>query len=161
MVQKIGFSIDNQNPKTMLISSSQDFSSSDYASMIEFGVLPEVEIIGMHATSIYAKEGRRYPGVGAILKMLSYASSKEYKIVGKPSFEFYKEALRLLNLQSDKEITFSDVVMISDDAIGDLCGIKELGGKTVLVLSGKCKSQEEIAPIKDKIDTIKNSIGEL
>ncbi len=156
----LGYDLTSRNPKAMLISSKKDFDSKDYASMIE-SALKGVKIIGMHATSIYAKDGRRYPGVGAILQMISYATSKEYEIIGKPSQSFYNEALRLLNLQSDKRVGFEDVTMISDDAIGDLKGIKESGSKTVLVLSGKCKSEKEIEPIKDKIDEIHQDIGKM
>ncbi len=159
-LKNLGYRPDSKNPEAMLIASKKDFSSDDYALMIETA-LKDVKIIGMHATSIYSKEGRRYPGVGAILKMISYATSKDYEIIGKPSVSFYQEALRLLNLQSSKKFDFKDVVMISDDSIGDLLGVKELGAKTVLVLSGKCKSVKEIEPIKDKIDEIHNNIGKI
>ncbi len=157
-LENMGFNAKSKNPQAMLIASKKDFSSNDYASMIETA-LGKVDIIGMHATSIYAKDGRRYPGVGAILKMISYATSKDYEIIGKPSSAFYQEARRLLNLQSKESFNFEDITMISDDAIGDLCGIKELGAKTILVLSGKCKSKEEITPVKNMIDEIIPDIG--
>ncbi len=157
-LRKMGYDIYSKNPKAMLIASKKDFSSDDYASMIETA-LGDVDIVGMHATSIYAKDGRRYPGVGAILKMISYATSKEYEIIGKPSDAFYEEARRLLNLQQNTDISFEDITMISDDAIGDLSGIKKLGSKSVLVLSGKCKSADEITHIEDLIDEVIPNIG--
>jgi len=159
-LKSMGYNTTSKNPKAMLIASKKDFSSSEYASMIELA-LGDIDIIGMHATSIYAKDGRRYPGVGAILEMISYATQKNYKIIGKPSDAFYSEALRLLNLQQNSNLTFDDITMISDDAIGDLYGIKKLGSKTILVLSGKCKSEKEIAPIKGKIDEIIQDIGKI
>ncbi len=159
-LKKMGFNTDSKNPKAMLIASKKDFNSDDYASMIETA-LGDVEVIGMHATSIYAKDGRRYPGVGAILEMIKYATCKDYKIIGKPSSAFYEEAKRLLNLQQNSNIDFGEITMISDDAIGDLCGIKELGSKTVLVLSGKCKSTDEIKPVKTQIDKIIPNISEV
>jgi NagD protein len=152
-LELMGYDTKSKDPKTMLIASKKDFSSNDYASMIETA-LKDVDIVGMHATSIYAKDGRRYPGVGAILKMISYATSKDYEIIGKPSHAFYEEARRLLNAQQNSDVKFDEIEMISDDAIGDLCGIKELGAKTTLVLSGKCKSEEEISPVKNMIDKI-------
>jgi len=159
-LEKMGYSTASKNPKAMLIASKKDFNSNDYASMIETA-LGDVDIVGMHATSIYAKDGRRYPGVGAILKMISYATSKEYEIIGKPSDAFYEEARRLLNLQQNRDIPFEDITMISDDAIGDLSGIKKLGAKTILVLSGKCKSKDEIVHIKELIDETIPNIGEM
>ncbi len=157
---KMGYDVNSQNPKVVLIASKKDFDSDDYASMIETAI-GDVEIVGMHATSIYAKDGRRYPGVGAILEMVSYATSKDYKIIGKPSVAFYEEARRLLNLQQNDNFSFKDITMISDDAIGDLCGIKKLGAKTVLVLSGKCKNRDEIAPVKEMIDVVVPDISAL
>ncbi|WP_331775270.1 HAD-IIA family hydrolase [Sulfurospirillum sp. 1612] len=156
----MGFDTQTKNPKAMLIASKKDFSSDDYAAMIETA-LHDVNIIGMHATSIYAKDGKRYPGVGAILEMLRYATSKDYRVIGKPSPAFYNEALGLLQEQSKQEMTFKEVTMISDDAIGDLCGIKELGSQTILVLSGKCQSIDEIKPIKDYIDDVVLDIGHI
>ncbi|MFK5881686.1 MAG: HAD-IIA family hydrolase [Sulfurospirillum sp.] len=159
-LESMGYDTTTKHPKAMLIASKKDFSSDDYASMIETA-LGDVEIIGMHATSIYAKDGRRYPGVGAILEMISYATSKNYKIIGKPSDAFYNEARRLLNIQQHTSLNFEDITMISDDAIGDLGGIKKLGAKTILVLSGKCKSKDEIEPVKELIDEIIPNIGSI
>jgi len=153
IVESLGFENTIINPEAILVTSSRDFDSNDYASMIEM-VMGGAKLVGMHATSTYAKEGRRYAGVGAIMKMVSYASGCDYEVIGKPSPTFYKEALKLLRVES-----FEDVEMISDDAVGDLVGIKELGAKTTLVLSGKCKSEEEALHVRDSIDKIVQSIG--
>lgn len=159
-LEAMGYNTKSKTPKAMLIASKKDFDSDDYASMIETA-LGDVDLVGMHATSIYAKDGRRYPGVGAILEMIRYATCKGYEIIGKPSDAFYNEAKRLLNLQQNTNFDFKDITMISDDAIGDLCGIKRLGSKTVLVLSGKCKSKDEIEPIKNEIDEIVSNISKV
>jgi len=153
VVESLGYENTNKNPEAILVTSSKDFSSIDFASMIEM-VMGGSKLIGMHATSIYAKDGRRYAGVGAIMKMVSYATGSDYKVIGKPSPAFYKEALKLLHVES-----FDNVEMISDDAVGDLVGIKELGAKTTLVLSGKCKSKEEALHVKSSIDKIVPDIG--
>lgn len=49
--------------------------------------------------------------------------------------------------------------MISDDAVGDLCGIKKLGAKSVLVLSGKCKNEKEVLHVKEFLDVIVSDIS--
>lgn len=153
VVESLGYVNTNENPEAILVTSSKDFDSQDYASMIGH-VMSGAKLIGMHATSIYAKEGKRFPGVGAIMQMLNYATGSEYEVIGKPSVAFYSEALNLLHVKD-----FKDVEMISDDAIGDLKGIKELGAKTTLVLSGKCKEKNEILHIKNLIDKIVPNIG--
>lgn len=59
--------------------------------MIECAI-KATNIIGMHETSTYSKDGKRYPGVGAIMQMIKFATNKEYNVVGKPSFNFYDKA---------------------------------------------------------------------
>lgn len=112
--------------------------------MIDF-LLGGASLVGMHETSIYAKNSKRYPGVGAILKMLEFATSVSYEVVGKPSEAFYNESLNKLKEQ-DSNVEFSDVIMISDDVKGDLGGAKEMGMKTFFVTSGKYKTESEIVP---------------
>jgi len=157
VMDTLGYNQEAVNPEAIVIASKKDFSADEYASMIELA-LGGAKIIGMHATSIYAKDKRRYPGVGAILEMLTYATGKAYQVVGKPSHVFYETALALLRVQSGSE-RFDAVTMISDDAIGDLVGAKKLGIKTVLVLSGKCQSESEIVHVKGDLDAIISHIG--
>jgi len=146
----MGYKLDYKNPKTVLVAIKEDFCADEYAQMIDF-LLSGASLVGMHETSIYAKNSKRYPGVGAVLKLLEFASSVSYAVVGKPSTSFYQEALKLLQIQN-KSIQFSDIEMISDDVKGDLGGAKELGMKTTFVISGKYKTQEEIVPfLKDEL----------
>ena len=140
----MGYNLNYENPKTVLVAIKEDFTSDEYAQMIEF-LLLGADLVGMHETSIYAKNNKRYPGVGAVLKLLEFATSVSYEVVGKPSIAFYEEALSQLQKQN-KNITFKDIEMISDDVKGDLGGAKELGMKTNFVTSGKYKTQEEIVP---------------
>lgn len=157
VMDQLGYNQKATKPEAIVIASKKDFDSNDYASMIE-SILNGAKLVGMHATSIYAKDKRRYPGVGAILEMLSYATGASYDVVGKPSELFYNEAFRLLNSQK-KVDSFNDVTMISDDAIGDLVGAKKLGMDTILVLSGKCKSKEEVLHVNTFLDSIVANIG--
>ena len=141
---KMGYVLDYNNPKTVLVAIKEDFSSDEYAQMIDF-ILSGASLVGMHETSIYAKNNKRYPGVGAVLKLLEFATSCSYTVVGKPSVAFYNESLKRIQQQS-QETAFSDITMISDDVKGDLGGAKELGVKTIFVTSGKYKSENEIVP---------------
>ncbi len=141
----MGFVLDFKNPTVVLVAIKEDFNNEEFASMIDF-ILAGARLIGMHETSIYAKNSKRYPGVGAVLKMLEFATSTTYEVVGKPSVAFYKEALSMIK-KSDNSVTFSDITIISDDVKGDLVGAKELGMKCIFVLSGKYKDAKEIVPM--------------
>lgn len=141
---KMEYKLDFNNPKTVLIAIKEDFNADEYAQMIDF-LLSGASLVGMHETSIYVKNAKRYPGVGAILRMLEFATSTSYEVIGKPSTAFYGEALRRLQLQK-KDASFEKITMISDDVKGDLGGAKEMGMKTIFVTSGKYKKEEEIVP---------------
>jgi NagD protein len=137
------YKIDYKNPKQVVLGLKL-FSNDEFAEIIEH-ILKGSELIGMHKTSLYHKNDKRYPGLGAILEMLKYATSKDYKVLGKPSKRFFEKAASLIGLNFDK------ITIISDDLKGDLLPAKELGMKTYLVLSGKIKSEDEITQKPDKI----------
>lgn len=140
----MGYVLDYKNPKTVLVAIKEDFHADEYAQMIDF-ILNGASLVGMHETSIYAKNSKRYPGVGAVLKLLEFATSTSYSVVGKPSIAFYEESLKRIKSQNS-EASFSDITIISDDVKGDLGGAKEMGMKCFFVTSGKYKSEEEIIP---------------
>lgn len=156
-MQNIGYTQDFSNPKAVLIASWDKFSFDDFATINELA-LKGVKIIAMHETSIYKKNGRLYPGVGAIVSMISYATGANFSSIGKPSLGFYTAALKLLKAQ-DNKTNFKDITIISDDATGDLYGAKELGMKTNLVLSGKISKDNIANLISDKIDNIYDDIS--
>ena len=159
-LQNMNYTIDFNTPEAVLIAIKPDFTNDEYAQMIEF-TLQGAKLIGMHETSIYAKNNLKYPGVGAILKMVQFATQKPYSIVGKPSKLFYIKALEKLQLQKEN-IQFDDITIISDDVVGDLVGAKELGMETVFVTSGKFPNENEIIPsLHVKPDMIKADISEL
>jgi len=147
-LEGMGYILNFTNPKTVLVATKENFMPEEYAQMIEF-LLAGASLVGMHETSIYAKNDKRYPGVGAVLKLLEFATSSSYYVVGKPSLAFYNEGLQRLQLQ-DATATFEKIKMISDDVKGDLGGAKELGMETLFVTSGKYKTEEEIVPLLDE-----------
>ncbi|MBM0636765.1 HAD-IIA family hydrolase [Campylobacter sp. VicNov18] len=141
-LEKLDFELNFTSPDALLIASYDDFKFQDFASMIELAK-KGIKFIFMHETSIYKKDNRLYPGVGSILAMLKNAVSLEYEVVGKPSKAFYQEALKLLRKQNPKA-DFRDLTILSDDFKGDLFQAKELGMKTLLVLSGKLSDTKGI-----------------
>lgn len=147
-LEQMGYLLDYLHPKSVLIATKENFTSDEYAQMIDF-LLSGAKLVGMHETSLYAKNSKRYPGVGAVLRMLEFATSSSYEVIGKPSVAFYAEALRLLQ-QQDIKASYKQIKMISDDVKGDLGGAKELGMETLFVTSGKYKTAEEIVPLLEE-----------
>lgn len=142
---ELGFELDFTSPKAVLIASYDAFKFEDFALMIEL-LNSGVQGIAMHETSIYKKRGRLFPGVGAITRMLKYATNAEFEVFGKPSHAFFQSALNLLKMQ-EKSAKFSDILVISDDFTGDLVEARNLGMKIALVLSGKVQNARNL-PLK-------------
>lgn len=139
VLKALGYSFDYETPSSVIVSIKKEYTNEDFALMIESAYKTD-KLIGMHETSTYSKDGKRYPGVGAIMNMLKFAVNKEYEVVGKPSFNYYNQAREALDLN------FEDIMIISDDMMGDLVGAKRFGMKTALVLSGKVKDANEVLP---------------
>jgi len=157
VLNQMGYKIDFSDFDSLIVSIKQDYTNEDYAKMIECAFKTN-NLIAMHGTSTYSKEGKRYPGVGAIMSMIKFAVNKDYDTVGKPSVKFYEKARDIIGLD------FENITVISDDMIGDLLGAQALNMKTYLVLSGKTKSKEEIIDTLDKKDLpnkIFNNMGEI
>lgn len=157
-MEKMGYMQDFKTPKAVLIASYDDFKFDEFATMNEL-ILNGAKFIAMHETSIYKKNNKLYPGVGAIAKMINYATNADCTTIGKPSKAFYDEALRLINLQKNC-IKFNDITIISDDAKGDLMGAKQMGMKTALVLSGKVKNLDQSGVGPEVVDDVYNDVGE-
>lgn len=144
VLRSMGYLLDYVAPDVVLVAIKEDFFPDEYAQMIEF-LLSGAKLIGMHETTLYVKNNKRYPGVGAILKMLEFAASVPYTVVGKPSIAFFDEALGRLSQQT-AGVQYRDITIISDDVKGDLIGAQLLGMKGIFVLSGKYRSADEIIP---------------
>ncbi|MRI83380.1 MAG: HAD family hydrolase [Nitratiruptor sp.] len=135
---QLGYQLTWSHPEAVVLSVKEDYSFQEFAAINEY-LLQGAKLVGMHGTSLYAKGGRRYPGVGALLAMLEFATGVKGEVVGKPSPLFYTKALERVGGER-----FDQVVIVSDDARGDLAGAKALGMETVLVLTGKVKSSDEL-----------------
>ncbi len=140
----MGYIFDYTSPSVVLISIKEDFCATEYSQMIEL-VLSGAQLVGMHETSLYVKNKKRYAGVGAILKMIEFATQTPYTVIGKPSLSFFESALMLLQEQN-KKAAFDVVTIISDDVSGDILPAQGLGMRGIFVLSGKYRSRAEILP---------------
>ena len=95
---ELNFTLDYESPEALLVASYDKFSFDDFALMIEL-IKRGVRLVALHETSIYKKNDKSYPGVGAIMQMLKYATNASYEVFGKPSAAFYESALKMINSQ--------------------------------------------------------------
>ncbi|MBN2896708.1 MAG: HAD-IIA family hydrolase [Campylobacterales bacterium] len=147
LLKQMGYRLDTRSPDAVLLSVKPDYTFEECAKIIEL-LFQGAALYGMHETSTYALGPKRYPGVGALLRMFAYATGVGYQVVGKPGDAFFDAALERLR-QEVPDAAFKSVRMISDDALGDLFGAKKRGMQTHLVLTGKVRSHSEVALLEE------------
>jgi HAD superfamily hydrolase (TIGR01458 family) len=90
--------------------------------------------------------------MGPFVEALRYAANVERVVVGKPSPEFFREALR------DMGVDAASAVMIGDDLENDIGGAQALGIRGILVRTGKYLPEDESDP-EIRPDTIVDDVS--
>src|SRR5574341_182003 len=73
---------------------------------------------------------------GAYASALAYASSQEPIVIGKPSPDYFRMALEILDLPPER------VAMVGDDILNDVDAAQKLGIKGILVQTGKFRAED-------------------
>ena len=114
---------------------------------------PAPPLIALGMTRYWrAPDGLRLD-VAPFVKALEHATGREALILGKPSGEFFRTALDMINAQENQTL------MIGDDIVGDVGGARRAGLGAVLVRTGKFRPQDlegDITP-----DAVLESIADL
>jgi HAD superfamily hydrolase (TIGR01458 family) len=91
------------------------------------------EIIAMQKNKFWKPNGIDLAlDAGAFIKAIEYASGKESVLIGKPSPIYFNTALKMLDFPAG-----SPFIMIGDDLVNDIGAAQQLGGKGILVYTGK------------------------
>jgi HAD superfamily hydrolase (TIGR01458 family) len=95
-------------------------------------VLKGAKLIGSQGNIYYLdRNGEPVLDTGSFINMISNASNSPAKIFGKPSKQFFEQALKKINLHRN------EVIVIGDDVFSDIQGAKDSGLKGILVKTGK------------------------
>jgi len=127
--------INDENPEAVIIGDLGD--RWDYAVMNEIfkKVLAGADIIAMHKNKFWKPDGKNISlDAGPFISAIEYASSKEAVLIGKPSKLYFKSALDKLGIKPGEEF-----IMIGDDIENDIYAVREIGGKGILIYTGKTK----------------------
>ncbi|MBY8984976.1 MAG: HAD-IIA family hydrolase [Candidatus Lokiarchaeota archaeon] len=110
-------------------------------------VIKGAKLLGTQGNKYYLdRDGKPVIDTGSFVKMIAYAANVDPKIFGKPSKEYFLQALRRINLEPDQ------VLVVGDDPESDIHGAINAGIKGILVRTGKGKffdlSNSHIKPSK-------------
>lgn len=114
---------------------------------------PAPTLIALGMTRYWRAEDGLRLDVAPFVKALEYASGCQALVLGKPSSDFFHQALKLLEAQAD------EVLMVGDDIVGDVQGAQLAGLSGALVKTGKFQA----ADLKGSIspDAVFDSIADL
>jgi HAD superfamily hydrolase (TIGR01458 family) len=112
------------------------------------------ELIALHKGRFWLTEEGLQMDIGAFIAGLEYVTGKEAIVLGKPSKEFFLNAIKGLDIPPQ------NIAMVGDDINNDVGGAQALGMFGVLVGTGKYK-KEYINASKVKPDLIIDSIKDI
>jgi HAD superfamily hydrolase (TIGR01458 family) len=133
--QRFSDYIDDKNPEAVVV--GDNGKNWDYNLLNEMfkKVFDGADIIAMQMNRYwYPDVGNLSLDAGSFIKAIEYASGKEAVLIGKPSPIYFKSALNLLGYPSGAEF-----LMIGDDIESDIIGAQKIGGKGILIYTGKTK----------------------
>ena len=147
--------IDNENPEAVVIGDIEDKWNYRIMNDIFKRVFAGADLIAMHKNKYWNPEGELLIDAGAFITGIEYASGKEAIAIGKPSHHYFNAALEKIGAESEESF-----FMIGDDIENDIKAAQDIGGKGILIYTGKTKIPLE-KNIKIKPDSEANSLKEV
>ena len=126
--------IENVNPEAIVIGDIEDKWNFEIMNEIFNKVFNGADLVAMHKNKYWSPEGELLIDAGAFIKGIEFASGKEAFLIGKPSPLYFKTALELINAKID-----DGFYMIGDDIENDIKASQDIGGKGILISTGKTK----------------------
>lgn len=121
------------NPEAVIVGDMSDKWSYEILNEIFRLVRGGADLIAMQMNKFWSPDDENlYLDAGAFISAVEYATGKRALLIGKPSPIFFRSGLSTLGFSED-----TDFLMLGDDTETDIIGAQELGGKGILIYSGK------------------------
>jgi HAD superfamily hydrolase (TIGR01450 family) len=125
--------LEDKNPQAVVVGDLVDGWSLEVLSEIFLKVKNGADIIAMHMNRYWSPERDKYVlDAGSYISAIEYATEKKAVLIGKPSPIYFQTALEMLGYSKD-----TPFLMLGDDLELDITPVQKMGGKSVLILTGK------------------------
>jgi len=145
---------DRENPEAVIVGDLGEEWTFEVLNRAFRWVLQGAQLVATHTNRFWRTADGPTLDAGPFVAALEYATGARATVVGKPSTEFFESAARSFGLGP------ADVAMVGDDLVNDVAGIQALGGKGILLRTGKC-SQSELDDSDIQPDMVLDSIADL
>lgn len=127
--------LEKEHPEAVVVGDIGDAWNYKLLNDIFLKIINGADLIAIHKNKFWMapKQGLMLDA-GPFISALEYAASKKAIVIGKPSEVYFRTAL-----EKTGSTRFDNVIMIGDDPETDIRGIQTVGGKGLLVFSGKTK----------------------
>jgi len=127
--------IDDKKPEAVLIGDIGKNWNYETLNDIFRKVYSGADLIAMQKNKFWKPDGTNLClDAGSFIAAIEHASSKNSILIGKPSELYFKSALEMLGFKNAENF-----IMIGDDLETDIVGSQKIGGKGILVFTGKTK----------------------
>lgn len=126
--------IDEENPEVIVIGDIEDKWNYQIMNDIFKKVYSGADLVAMHKNKYWYPKDELMIDSGAFIKGLEFAASKKAIVIGKPSSHYFKAALDKIGSKIE-----DGFYMIGDDIENDVKAAQNLGGKGILIYTGKTK----------------------
>lgn len=129
--------ISDSNPDAVVIGDIGDNWNFDTMNEIFTYVINGADIVAMHKNKFWKPKDKLILDAGAFISAIEIATDKQSILIGKPSPIYFKTAIKYLGFAPD-----SDFYMIGDDLENDIIASQIIGGRGILILTGKTKVED-------------------
>jgi HAD superfamily hydrolase (TIGR01458 family) len=147
--------IDDDNPEAIVIGDIEDKWNYQIVNEIFNKVFNGAELIAMHKNKFWYPKNELMIDAGAFVNAIEFATGKEATLIGKPSSLYFKTALEEINTKFEYGF-----YMIGDDVENDVGAAQNIGGKGILIYTGKTKYPVDES-LGIKADFEAHSLGEI
>ncbi len=149
-----GFKVTANNPEYLIIGDIGEDLTYDKLNHAFRLVMNGTRMLALQKNRFWQRKDGLSIDAGPLIAALEYATGKRAAIIGKPKPEFFKEALKILNLKAE------ETAMVGDDLEADIGGAARVGLYTVAVKTGKFR-EEQLKKVKTKPQLLLSSIADL
>jgi len=134
-----------ENPEAVVVGDLAEEWSYNILNEIFREVYSGADLIAMQKNKFWKPDGKTLClDAGSFITAIEYATEKKALLIGKPSPIYFKTALKMLGDEN------SSFFMLGDDLETDINAAQKIGGKGILVYTGKTKyplhSETEMKP---------------
>ena len=126
--------INDENPEAIVIGDIEDKWNYQIVNEIFNKVFVGADLIAMHKNKYWYPKDELMIDAGAFVNAIEFASGKEAILIGKPSPLYFKTALETIGHKSN-----DGFYMLGDDVENDVGAAQKIGGKGILIYTGKTK----------------------